>query len=335
MTAEMFKSKKWGVFCHYLDVLQNGTCSKNTRGAVTSWDECVEDFDCERLASQLSEIGAGYFFITMQQGTRHFIAPNSTLAELTGLKDACSRRDLVLDLSRELGKRGISLFLYYTGDGMGRDPDSTVAERFGYTGGAGGEIDTDLVRFWSKPLKEYAERYGDIVSGWWFDGVYKDIGYDALRLGIMLDAAKSGNPDALIANNYYGCLRSGTAVETSFDNGSYLKADFYQTVAPPTPFCDFTAGELVYFNAFPDPDREWNALPHVLSFLGIPERPWEVYNAWSAPGCKYSPEYLAAYIKSFNKMGGVVTVDMCLNRDGSLDDWQLRVMESAAKMIFL
>lgn len=333
MTADTFKSKKWGVFCHYLYVSQNGTGSKNTRGTVTSWNECVEELDCEKLAAQLSEIDARYLFITMQQGTRYFIAPNRTFEEMTGIKDGCSHRDLVLDLHSALNKRGIELFLYYTGDAMGRDNDPVIAERFGYHGGVGGVISEDLVRLWSMPLKEYAQRYGDKVAGWWFDGVYKEIGYDAVRLTMMRDAVKCGNPEALVANNYYGCLHPGSQIETSFGGNGYLRADFFQTVAPPTPFCDFTAGELVYFNAFPDPDRDWNALPHVLSFLGIPEKPWEVYNGWGATGCKYSPEYLAAYIGAFNKMGGVVTIDMCLNRDGSIDDGQRRVMEAAAQIM--
>ena len=47
----------------------------------------MEDLDCEKLASQVSDLGAGYFFITMQQGTRHFIAPSESFEALTGLKD--------------------------------------------------------------------------------------------------------------------------------------------------------------------------------------------------------------------------------------------------------
>lgn len=333
MTVENFRSKKWGVFCHFLYGHQNGPGPENTRGRTTSWQECVEDVDCEKLAAQLSSIAAGYVILTMQQGTRHFIAPNRTFEDMTGIKDGCAERDLVLDLWSSLHRRGIDLFLYYTGDGMSRDADPVLAERFGYHGGVGGVISEELVRTWSKPLKEYSERYGDKVAGWWFDGVYKEIGYDAVRLSIMRDAAKSGNPDVLIANNFYGCLHPGTQIDTSFGGNNYLRADFFQTVAPPTPFCDFTAGELVYFNAFPDPDRDWKALPHVLSFLGIPERPWEVYDGWGAQGCKYSPEYLAAYINAFNLMGGVVSVDMSLWRNGSIDAGQLRVMEKAAQLM--
>ena len=333
MTAEAFKNRKWGVFCHYLYGHQNGSGPENTRGRTTSWQQCVEDLDCDTLAAQLGDMGAGYVIVTMQQGTRHFIAPNRTFEEITGIKDGCAERDLVPDLYSALSRRGIDLFLYYTGDGMARDADPVIADRFGYHDGVGGVISEDFVKMWSKPLAEYAMRYGSKVAGWWFDGVYKEIGYDVNRLSVFRDAVKRGNPEALVANNFYGCLHPGSQIDTSFEGRGYLRADFFQTVAPPTPCCDFTAGELVYFNAFPDPDRKWTALPHVLSFLGIPERPWEVYDGWGGRGCKYSPEYLAAYIGAFNRMGGVVSVDMCLARDGSIDAEQRRVMERAAELL--
>ena len=53
MTIENFRSKKWGVFCHFLYGHQNGPGPENTRGRTTSWQECVEDVDCEKRAAQL------------------------------------------------------------------------------------------------------------------------------------------------------------------------------------------------------------------------------------------------------------------------------------------
>ena len=53
MTAKGFKSRKWGVFCHYLDGIQNGGGPENTRGRTTSWQKCTQDFDCDRFASHL------------------------------------------------------------------------------------------------------------------------------------------------------------------------------------------------------------------------------------------------------------------------------------------
>ena len=328
MNKEQFRAKKWGVFCHYLDSLQNGSRPNNTRGETTPWDQCVEELDCDKLASQLSDLGAGYLGITMQQGTRHFIAPNRAFEELTGVRDGCAKRDLVHDLSSALSKKGIALFLYYTGDGMPREPDDALRARFGWTGE---NIPRSLVEEWSRPLREYSLRYGDKVSGWWIDGAYQAIGYDLDKLGLLHSAARAGNPDSLIAFNHYGCFTPGVAKTVSIEGEDVLMADFYQTVAPPTPLCDYTAGELVCFNAYPDPTRTWDAVPHLFSFLGIPSRPWKVYDGWGRGGSKYSPEYMADYIHAVNRLGGVVTVDMRLYRNGSLEDGQRKAMSLAAK----
>jgi len=330
MTKSEFVQKKWGVFCHYLHSLHNGNGPHNTRGQVTSWEECVNELNVEKLASQISDLGAGYLVFTMQQGSRHFIAPSRSFVEATGLTDACSSRDLVLDLSSALSKRGIDLFLYYTGDGMPRDAEPEVCKRFGWQQGT--EISWDLVKMWSEPLREYSLRYGNKVSGWWLDGMYDAIGYTDEKLLHFRQAAQAGNPDALIANNYYGCFVPDSGKEVQIDGKNVILADFYQNIAPPTPFCDFTAGEVVQFNAYPDPTRTWDVVPHVLSFLGIPEKAWEVYAGWGAGGCKYSPEYMARYIQGVNHLGGVVSVDMRLYRDGSLEDAQRRALELVGKV---
>ncbi len=45
--------------------------------------------------------------------------------------EACSVRDLPLELSHELARRGIDLYLYYTGDGPYLDAE--IGSRFGFT----------------------------------------------------------------------------------------------------------------------------------------------------------------------------------------------------------
>ena len=54
---DKFYSYRWGVFNHFLYVLQNNPNLPNSRGRVTSWDELVNEFDAKALARQLNEIG--------------------------------------------------------------------------------------------------------------------------------------------------------------------------------------------------------------------------------------------------------------------------------------
>ena len=58
--------------------------------------------------------GARYAVITMMQGTQYMIAPNAKFNELTGYApgEACSTRDLVLDLWKALDAHGLKLMLY-------------------------------------------------------------------------------------------------------------------------------------------------------------------------------------------------------------------------------
>lgn len=59
-----------GIFTHFL-------CKSNDS---ESWNKSVEAFDTDKLATQLHEAGAGYYFITIMQGTRYMISLNATYA---------------------------------------------------------------------------------------------------------------------------------------------------------------------------------------------------------------------------------------------------------------
>ena len=67
--------------------------------------------------------GAHYVIITMMQGTKYMLGPNTAYDNFTGYApgEACSERDLVLDLYDALSPHGIRLMLYWTGDGPHMD----------------------------------------------------------------------------------------------------------------------------------------------------------------------------------------------------------------------
>lgn len=56
-------------------------------------------------------------------GKRYMCSPNSTYDKIGELNpgEACSVRDLPMDLYKALSKYGIDLYLYYTGDGPHKD----------------------------------------------------------------------------------------------------------------------------------------------------------------------------------------------------------------------
>ena len=171
------KNKKWGIFVHYLEGLQNGENTvQNPLGNKTSWNQCVNDFDTELFAQQVHSVGAGYVIFTLCQLNRFMCAPNETFDRITGYApgEACSERDLISDLANSLNKYGISLMLYYTGDGPQKD--KKASEALGTISDEKPDVDFNFVSKWTEIMKYYAVKYGKKISGWWIDGCFDYIG---------------------------------------------------------------------------------------------------------------------------------------------------------------
>ncbi|MGA2498483.1 MAG: discoidin domain-containing protein [Tepidisphaeraceae bacterium] len=298
--TDWFSKAGYGVFVHYLEDLQNDPQQVHSLGKKTAWDECVREFDTGRFADAMAEAQAGYVIFTMHQRTRFLIAPNATFDRMTGYKpgEACSTRDLVEDLYQALHKKGIPLMLYWTGDGP--RADARAAQAMGWKS----PVPVEYVRKWADVAREYGKRYGDKVSGWWTDGCYPFIGYDDQRLGIMAAGLKAGNPKRIVA------LNPGVEAKVK----AYSRHE------------DFTCGEQDRYHDLPLSRWIGGEQWHILSFLGAGQS--HIGAAWGMAGTGYSKQELADYIYDVNKVGGVVSIDVLLFRDGSLDRSQLEVLKS-------
>ena len=296
---DAFFQKRYGVFFHYLNSLQNTAKTINSLGQETSWDDCVNEFDVERFADQVEQTGAGYVFFTMMQQTRFLAAPNETFDRLTGYRpgEACASRDLVMEIANALARRNIDLYLYWTGDGPSHD-----SQAFQRLHGAF-PVTTEYMQNWSNVAAEYGTRYGEKVKGWWIDGAYAWIGHNSQTHGILAEGLRTGNPRRILAFN--------PGVDPVVQ--AYSDCD------------DFTAGEQNSFTSLPESGRflrgaQW----HILTFLG---------NEWGAAGTKLTKDELARYVWTANQLGGVVTIDLLLYRDGGLDRSQLETLKPLRKLL--
>ncbi len=291
--TDWFCDAGWGVFVHYLWDVQNVGGRENTQGKPpTTWDALVREFDTEKFAEQVQETGAPYVFFTPMQRTRYLIAPNATYDRLTGYEpgEARSTRDLVADLYRSLDKRGIKLMLYWTGDGPREDAQAARG-----MGGWNGQVSDQYVRNWAAVAAEYSRRYGDKVKSWWVDGCYAHIGYNEARWRVLSQGVKAGNPHAIIALNNPAMAYANSSTDCD----------------------DFTTGEVNEFADIPDDRWRDGKQFHVLSYLG---------RDWGRPGCRHDLAFLADYVSQVNEAGGVVTIDIALFRDGSLDPKQVKLL---------
>ena len=201
--TDRFHDSKWGVLTHYLSFVQNKAGDLHNQGVgETPWDECVDNVDVELIADTVASTGASYLFFTMEQGTRYIIAPNKTYDRIVGGGENTgpSKRDLVLDLHKALSKRGVDLYLYFTGSGPADDPEH--GPKFGFSCGEGEVVTRPFVEKWAAVLEEYSRRYGDKVKGWWIDGCYREMfGFTDELLDLLYYAAKAGNKNAIVALN--------------------------------------------------------------------------------------------------------------------------------------
>ncbi len=298
---------KWGIFMHFLGSKPGGSRDDGTYNEMNSeeWNAKVDAFDVNGLAKQLHEIGAGYFVITIGQGSGHYCAPNSTYDEIVGISPSkCSRRDLVSDLHAALTPYGISLMVYTPSEGPFHDHAAREKlKMFRHWSDPDHTAETDWSRYrqvefmlnWEKILSEWSQRWGDKIRGWWVDGCYhKEERFpedEPLNLKTLAAALRSGNPDSIIAFN------PGIKVPVI----AYSKHEDYTAgeisgefpVAFDAPYCKISEERFLEGKQY-----------HILSFIG---------RYWGDVTPRFDAGFVSGYTRYINSFGGVMTWDVPYN----------------------
>jgi hypothetical protein len=288
--TDWFQQAQYGIFMHFLP-------SDPKSFAL------VEKFDVEGLAGQLEAAGAKYFVLTLGQNSGYFNAPNATYERYTGYAagERCSRRDLPLDLHPALKARSIRLLLYLPCQTP--NEDARAQKAFGLEQGKKDQpIDLDFAKKWAEVIQEWSDRYGDKVSGWWFDGGYQHIRFNEAIAKTYASAAKHGNPKSIVTFNPGVRVIRWTAAE------------------------DYTAGELNE-PLGQIPSARWldGSQWHALTYLG---------SNWGKRDTRYTGEQWAKWVAVVSGRGGVVTLDLGPNYDpaagpiGTLAEIQLKQVQA-------
>ena len=299
-----FLARRFGVFNHYLyGNPSDATCVLNGNSAA-EWNEWVDSVDVKDLARRVHETGAGYYFITIMQGGRFMLGPNAAYDAVAGTKpgEACSRRDLVMEIADELEKYDIALCLYYTGDGPYLDRQ--IGPRFGFCDPRG-QVTKGFSEKWAGVLREYAVRYGKRARAWWIDGCVERFGYTPELLRPYYEACKAGNPDCLVAMN----------------NGVFPGLHRYY------PDEEMTCGEFNDFVYIPPTRFIDGAQAHVLAPLGIGVDGSSEWGRWRRPGSRRTKEYMLDYVRRANAAGMPVTIDIYVDRQGKWDPDQFETLK--------
>jgi hypothetical protein len=304
--ADWLRDAKWGVMSHYLaDWI---AAREQVKMDVDRWNRLIDAFDAERLAKQLASVRAGYYQITIGQNSGYYLAPNATYDQLVGITPSrCSQRDLVAELSDSLQSHGIPLLVYLPSGAPGGDRAAVAALQWEQ----GPHPNREFQAKWERVIRAWSLRWGDRVSGWWFDGcywpnsMYRD--RQSPNFASFAAAARAGNPASIVA----------------FNPGVYLR------IISLTPDEDFTAGETndpasIEFKRLDDGRRDGTQL-HVLSYLG---------QTWGRGEPRFTADQIVEWSRRIWDQGGAVTWDVPLQSDGTIAQpflAQLRAIGEAAR----
>ncbi len=300
--TDWFRDAGFGIMVHFLKEVFVPV------GGATEWNDAVNKFNVEKFAEQANEAGVGYVLFTLGQNSGYYCSPNSAFDAAVGVEpgELCSKRDLPMDLMKELNKYDIPLLLYLPSNPPVNN--KLVSDKFNYpfkkdsaTSQFNQPILEDMIREWSL-------RYGKGVKGWWFDGLYSWNAIRSTRMDMSLKhnisthtlAAKAGNISSIVTyNSGFGQIKANT------------------------PYCDYTSGEKSTIDEFPNGRWAADGVQWFLfTYLG---------EKWGGKGQQFKTEKLAGMAKEIVKNGGVLCLEVVPEATGEILSHHFEQIKTVSK----
>lgn len=301
----------WGICHHFLsDYVNRVAVSGHEQWrAGESWDDFLATFDAAQYADDVAASGAGFVILTLGQNSGYFLSPNAHYEQFAGVApgDRCPRdRDLAFEIADALHARGIRFIAYIPANVPNHahlnDGDFEITRRLG------GLPETDVIdqssmARWHTVIREWSVRFGERLDGWWVDGVFprlwpeyqNDSPYGWASLA---SALKAGNPKRIIT------LNSGIGANV---------------LTGTTEYDDYSPGEMDRIGQVPLSGRWADAEKTVqwfaFTFLGDNDPKWA---GWGNNGTNYETSNLVNWVTSATGLGGVVALDVRVNRFGRI-----------------
>jgi hypothetical protein len=316
--TEWMKRGSYGVMAHWLVP----GCQREKGPPLQDFNQAVNAFDRDRFLQDFQRTGADWLIFTIGQNTSYYASPNAVLDRLAG-PGHCSQRDLVFEIARcihQLGKR----FIAYLPCEV--SAPTSLHAAFGWNPR---KDQTEFERRYTSFIREYAVRYGAYLDGWWFDGCY---GWDVFpnstyHWPMWFDAARAGNPEAVVA----------------FNDGSFCAG----VTRPVTPLQDYLSGEVEeLIDGKIRLGRQTNAPLHLPNSRFVPGTTcqwhalvpidclWIHGEPGPMPPPKYSDGDLLRFLLHCRAVGGAATLNVGMYQEGHMAPKsvaQLAHMASALK----
>ncbi|MER6948252.1 alpha-L-fucosidase [Nonomuraea sp. NPDC000554] len=326
--TDWLRNARYGVSHHFLSNYLNRVAASPEEKWQDgeSWDDLVKTFNVEAYADDLEKAGAGFAILTLGQNSGYMVAPNRTYDRIAGLQPGertPAGRDLPMEMADALAKRGIKLVFYIPANpphsAHKTTGDYAITKAFGYSPGTDGVPSQETMAKWQSVIREYSERYGTKLAGWWVDGVFPSLqpAYQDMtkpyNWSSFAAALKAGNPDRIIA------LNSG------------LGAGKHQ---PTSVYDDYTPGESRSIGAMPPAgrwaDAERSTQWFDFTYLGAHDPYWA---GWGNKGTSKDTTSLVRWVNAATDQGGAIGLDTKVNRYGRLDPDQLVQLQEIRKVV--
>ncbi|RJF37505.1 hypothetical protein [Pseudoalteromonas gelatinilytica] len=309
--VKWMQDAKWGISHHYLA----GGTMDNAWYQITDyneWNNYVNGFDVNDYADKAAKLGYRYVIFTITQNRGYLsttsdiydlhspacpskqIAPGCITQVNSNQADYTPTRDLVLDLALVLKAKGIKLIAYLP---------SHLGDRW-----TGKKVKAPYPDWFINGfVSERAQTWGDNIAGWWFDGWYQA---DESQQDL---AANNAYP---VADQLAKSVRSGNpnAVITISDGFEY-------SFIPNDPQSNYTQGEHNELPPIPKSGEVTTALGTKVQWHGFTYTSQEdpLFGGWGQVkrSLKYSNNEVANRVKDIARAGGVTTLDVAINPNGS------------------
>lgn len=269
--------------------------SQPRSGPQKPYAEAVKAFDVPAFGKMVEETGAAYVLFTVNHATPHCPAPIQSWERVH--PGMTTQRDLIGEIAAELAKRKTRLMLYFASHTMAR-LNKVTAEEYE-------QIHRDV-------LTEFGTRYGERISGYWFDGWYQSLqAYPEISMERLWKPVKAGNPNRLVAYNFWIY-----PVETDWQDywaaevGGIVKlADGQFPSSGPgkgLQYQNLIMADAPWVHSKPDTEME---KPH------------------------FSNESLIEFVKGCKARKGAVTINLGIYQDGKIGDATMKQMIELRKAI--
>ncbi len=315
-----------------------------------SYNKAVDSFDVKRFGRDVAATKSGHVIFVVGQHWGKYCAPNLAYEKRLGVGPGVwtSNRDLIMEIGRELDSRGIRLILYMTarapmrhyrvieamGDALptinGRptgpkiNPLSHPRKLKGFRRSENQAPTPAFLKTWGEVCGEWSQRYGPLVSGWWFDGykmemkdAYESLKEETHNIDTWVAAVRSGNPDAELAFNAGAhpilslCTNGRLCPHQTFTAGE--NHDFYAKTKK-------GKGAALTPKNFPAPDGVvWHLLLPVSDGWGAGTKP------------RFTLATLRKHIDTINAESGVVTLDVPIAADGQIPEAVLDALRTLGR----